>query len=634
MKGKKILAGILAGAMVLGSVAGVSAATVKVSTTEWKNEETDSEVTLESSEWWTGVTGAELTADSEYASWYYCIYTCSDVLDFGIEVYDAEGKYITTLTNGAGWYANASGDELEIQGDSISSNLEADTCYYVVIDRYEADFVITYYDSDYETALLTFTATNTDIADEASVHFYAQYGSFEVSASVSYEADVQKEVEVTELTLDETTEVTLSDHEDACYSYTPKETGYYQLSSSGDSDPCVYLYEEDDVLDSYITYADDNNGLNFILTYKLEAGATYYFMLHSYNWDDDGNAVFDIILTTYDPLEDLDVTELTLNETTEVTLSDYGCAYYSYTPEETGYYQLSSFGDDYDPRVYLYEDVDEFLSGDYITNADDEDNYNFILTYKLEAGTTYYFEVDSYTYDDDGNAAYDIILTTEPSTDEPSTDEPSTDEPSTDESNTEEASTTESTGTTESTSSSTESASSSTESTSSSSDKSNSSSTSTTSTSGTSNAATVAAAYLGTNSATAAASIATTAAATYDSTTGVTAVTTDTSELEEDVTYVVVIDGTAYEAYVENGTLYIKGNVADADLGGLDIYEADDSTSAASNSETETDSDSSATSTKKTADVATRTVAEVLFLSVCAAGLLLMRRRILSGIED
>ena len=85
--------------------------------------------------------------------------------------------------------------------------------------------------------------------------------------------------------------------------------------------------------------------------------------------------------------------------------------------------------------------------------------------------------------------------------------------------------------------------------------------------------ASVASSYFSSGVATAVTTISVESDATYDESTGLTAVEIASAEdLEEGVTYVVVVDGTAYEAYVEDGVLYIKGDVTSYDLDGLTVY--------------------------------------------------------------
>lgn len=79
---------------------------------------------------------------------------------------------------------------------------------------------------------------------------------------------------------------------------------------------------------------------------------------------------------------------LTVDTMHEVTKSR---AYYSFTPEISGSYTLTSVtaDEDDDPSVDLYGNEGSWLS----SNDDGGSGWNFALTYDLEAGTTYYYLV-------------------------------------------------------------------------------------------------------------------------------------------------------------------------------------------------------------------------------------------------
>jgi len=66
------------------------------------------------------------------------------------------------------------------------------------------------------------------------------------------------------------------------YAFTPEKSGMYRIYSSknGDTDPYVYLYDEN----KNLIAADDDSGgnLNFDLNYDMIAGATYYIEADSY----------------------------------------------------------------------------------------------------------------------------------------------------------------------------------------------------------------------------------------------------------------------------------------------------------------------------------------------------------------
>ncbi len=149
---------------------------------------------LESTEWWTNVTGVEVSSDSSYATWNYTILVESSVSDFGIEVYNEDGsKYITTLTNGEGWYyGDLEANDLVIAGDAVSDSLERGKLFYVTVVRTGDDFTIYYMDSS-QDILLMFFATDTNMDENAFVHFYAEYGSFVVAAEVSTDTAIESD---------------------------------------------------------------------------------------------------------------------------------------------------------------------------------------------------------------------------------------------------------------------------------------------------------------------------------------------------------------------------------------------------------------------------------------------------------
>ena len=73
------------------------------------------------------------------------------------------------------------------------------------------------------------------------------------------------------------------------YAFTPTESGTYTFYSIGDMDTYGYLYDADRNL---ITYNDDGNGNQFLITYELEAGETYYLAARFYSENNTGS--FDV----------------------------------------------------------------------------------------------------------------------------------------------------------------------------------------------------------------------------------------------------------------------------------------------------------------------------------------------------
>ena len=107
--------------------------------------------------------------------------------------------------------------------------------------------------------------------------------------------------------------------------------------------------------------------------------------------------------------EPVNATPLTLNQAATATISQAGgCAYFSFTPTESGTYVFYSVypaeGEQRDTYGYLYNANMEQLAYD----DDGGDDNNFRITYDLTAGTTYYFGARYYSGDVTG--AFDVYL--------------------------------------------------------------------------------------------------------------------------------------------------------------------------------------------------------------------------------
>ena len=122
-------------------------------------------------------------------------------------------------------------------------------------------------------------------------------------------------------------------------------------------------------------------------------------------------ALFMAILMVSSMFSSLGITSFATDET-QLQLDSYYTVniagdpvWLEFTPEESGTYMFESFGEDNDPKVYLYEDP----HSSYIDYDDDSgDNLNFSLTCYLTAGVTYYFECTLYSM---GYTSYDVKLT-------------------------------------------------------------------------------------------------------------------------------------------------------------------------------------------------------------------------------
>ena len=85
-------------------------------------------------------------------------------------------------------------------------------------------------------------------------------------------------------------------------------------------------------------------------------------------------------------------------------------AYFSFTPETSAIYIFRSINGEFlDPKVDLYEDA---LGQNHLAYNDDGSNLNFQLSYSMEAGTTYYFQISH--WNDSQCGTYQVELFTPP----------------------------------------------------------------------------------------------------------------------------------------------------------------------------------------------------------------------------
>ncbi len=210
--------------------------------------------------------------------------------------------------------------------------------------------------------------------------------------------------------------------------FVPAESGRYVLRShsTGDADPCCMLLETD-TLSIFISEDDDFDSYDFSLVYDFEAGKTYTFALSDNNsatsWEislgcghiyENGKCVSCDYVCPHDKVNDYLCycecgtvylgSEISLGEETliELDIQDEYSELLRFIPEESGAYTLRSVSEDIDPCAFLID-----ADGDFLIEADDEDDLNFVLSYQFEAGETYYFRVLSY---DDAPVSYTVKL--------------------------------------------------------------------------------------------------------------------------------------------------------------------------------------------------------------------------------
>ncbi|MCR5041169.1 MAG: hypothetical protein K6C36_03590 [Clostridia bacterium] len=169
--------------------------------------------------------------------------------------------------------------------------------------------------------------------------------------------------------------------------FTPTESGFYTLESFAESgDP--YCAVSDDTLDYWLSSADSGGeGENFRAGYAFEAGATYYFRVTDEAAERAG--AFDVTLTKFTADYVIEPGQTISVET------DPDGVYVQFTPAESGNYAFSSLTDGVYASCYLYTDP----TGYYRTSAYGDYGYGetFRLVSGFDAGTTYYFKVQSNT---------------------------------------------------------------------------------------------------------------------------------------------------------------------------------------------------------------------------------------------
>lgn len=199
--------------------------------------------------------------------------------------------------------------------------------------------------------------------------------------------------------------------------FVPEESGRYVLRSLADEiDPYCALYVEDS--EEAVEYSDDEYGYNFALEYDFEAGKTYYFYYSVYT-EDENEPEFDVVLEcghTYENGKCVTCDEVCEHaETKHLGLCDCGEKFFGndltdgfsmeydeeadrmwfrFTADKSGAYVLESESDneDSDPECLLYNSEGYCIDGN-----SDADGLDFRLSYNLEEGETYYYEV--YPYD-------------------------------------------------------------------------------------------------------------------------------------------------------------------------------------------------------------------------------------------
>ena len=194
------------------------------------------------------------------------------------------------------------------------------------------------------------------------------------TGSISFVLEQETPVAISVDELDYSTEAEIENGGYTVYSFTPEETGYYNLYTTGDYNTYMRLYNS-----SWISVESDNNSgtdSNAAFSYRMTAGETYYIVLQFY-YDSSSEGSFGFNLISVET-EVIGVGSYTV----EIPFL-YAYAAFEFTPEESGYYKVSVDSGDYSSRLYLYDSSWSEIS--YASGVDAD------LLEELTAGETYYY---------------------------------------------------------------------------------------------------------------------------------------------------------------------------------------------------------------------------------------------------
>ncbi len=172
------------------------------------------------------------------------------------------------------------------------------------------------------------------------------------------------------------------------FSFTPEEFADYSFSSEGAENAYLKLYASNraTLLDS----CSYKSGSDFKIKYALAKGTTYYLCTGFQSGDEDSQKLTGTLNISVTKQEISNVTALKLSETQAGSIKEsWDVAWMSYTPEVTGTYLFSSQDAAGDTVGMLYDSNGEQLD----QNDNGGDGTNFLISYRLEAGTTYFYRI-------------------------------------------------------------------------------------------------------------------------------------------------------------------------------------------------------------------------------------------------
>ena len=227
-----------------------------------------------------------------------------------------------------------------------------------------------------------------------------------------------------EIEYGETLAVTVEPNDSVFVKFVPEKTSKYVFrTESDDVDTGAYMLDSDGKEVSGEYWDDAEEGLDFMLECKLEAGKAYYLNVFVHHGDgaafelvvECGHNFKDGVCTVCEKECDHELTEnrpyvcecgqnFTGKDISAGVEVEHDCTehennwgMYRLVPEENGVYYIESFSnaEESDPWCFVYNE-----DGDYIANGDDYDgNLDFRFVCILESGKTYYIENGNY-YED------------------------------------------------------------------------------------------------------------------------------------------------------------------------------------------------------------------------------------------
>lgn len=190
------------------------------------------------------------------------------------------------------------------------------------IDLYGLELLITYMDGTSETITVTEHVSSVEVDNQygGAINALIEEGNNEKYLYICYrnqeEYIVIPEPKLAALNPEELTDESfcqtiLTEEKPYCvYSFIPSETKKYHFFSVGETDSYVTLYEGNKRIDAN---DDGSENGNFMLSKKLRAGITYYYVVSHNSFGEAGE--FDCYLSsTVDSLSKLNVAELQITE--------------------------------------------------------------------------------------------------------------------------------------------------------------------------------------------------------------------------------------------------------------------------------------------------------------------------------